>query len=108
MHFPPVRTRDNPRRHGVSVIADQSHNDATIANFYFLTIKKLNVNNILNQDDGLQESIRPFDHETNITDGGEFLDDALRMKDQPIEETPIEENQQTKFQTNKIIYYEHY
>jgi hypothetical protein len=66
------------------------------------------VNNILNQDGGLQESIKPFNQETNITDGGEFLDDAIRMKDQPLEEIPIEENQQTKFQTNKITYYEHY
>ena len=47
-------------------------------------------------------------HETNSSDGSEFLDDAIRMKDQPLEEKPIEENQQTKFQTNKIIYYEHY
>ena len=66
------------------------------------------MNNILNQDGGLQESIKSLNHETNITDGGEFLDDAIRMKDQPLEEKPIEENQQTKFQTNKIIYYEHY
>jgi hypothetical protein len=66
------------------------------------------VNNNLNQDGEPQESIKPLNHETNITDGGEFLDDAIRMKDQPLEEKPIEENQQTKFQTNKIIYYEHY
>ena len=56
----------------------------------------------------VQESIYPGYREVNITDGGEFLDDAIRMKDQPLEEKPIEENQQTKFQTNKIIYYEHY
>ena len=66
------------------------------------------MNNILNPEDGHQESIKPFQIETNITDGSEFLDDAIRMKDQPLEEKPIEENQQTKFQTNKIIYYEHY
>jgi hypothetical protein len=55
------------------------------------------VTTIFNQHEGtaripvspaeVQESIRPFPHETNITDGGEFLDDAIRMKDQPIVET---------------------
>ena len=35
----------------------------------------------------VQESVYPYRHEVNITDGGEFLDDAIRMKDQPLEET---------------------
>jgi hypothetical protein len=26
----------------------------------------------------------PYPHEINITDGCEFLDDAIRMKDQPL------------------------
>ena len=56
--------------------------------------------NILNQEEGLQESINPLHHETNTSDGSEFLDDAIRMKDQPLE-TAIKENQQTNFQTNK-------
>ena len=30
----------------------------------------------------IQESIYPYHHEMNITEGGEFLDDAIRMKDQ--------------------------
>ena len=34
----------------------------------------------------VQESIYPDHHEGNITDGAEFLDDAIRMKDQPLEE----------------------
>ena len=58
--------------------------------------------------EGTQESIPPYQPEINITEGGEFLDDALRMKDQPLEETSGEEDQQTKSQTKKIIYYEHY
>ena len=66
------------------------------------------MNKILRQEDGLQESINPLHHETNITDGGEFLDDAIRMKDQPLEETSITENQQIKFQTKKNNYYEMY
>jgi hypothetical protein len=41
--------------------------------------------------EAIQENINPFPHELNITDGGEFLDDGLRMKDQPLEET--EENE---------------
>jgi hypothetical protein len=31
----------------------------------------------------MQESIYFEQHEFNITDGGEFLDDNIRMKDQP-------------------------
>jgi hypothetical protein len=34
----------------------------------------------------VQESIFPSHHEVNVTDGGEFLNDAIRMKDQPLEE----------------------
>jgi hypothetical protein len=34
-------------------------------------------------EEEMQESIYPTHHEENITDGGEFLDDAIRMKDQP-------------------------
>ena len=35
---------------------------------------------------GIEKSTRPFHHEVNITEGGEFLDDAIRMEDL-IEET---------------------
>ena len=38
-----------------------------------------------------QEESFPFEHETNIADGGEFLDDGIRMKDQPLGETTIKE-----------------
>ena len=41
----------------------------------------------------IQRSIYPYYRETNITDGSEFLDDAIRMKDQPLGETKEEENQ---------------
>jgi len=37
--------------------------------------------------EGIQESISPNHHEVNITEGGEFLDDAIRVKDQPFGET---------------------
>ena len=43
--------------------------------------------------DEIQESIYPDQHEDNITEGSEYLDDALRMKDQPFGDTP-ENNQQ--------------
>jgi hypothetical protein len=36
--------------------------------------------------EGVQESIYPDLHEINITDGSEFLDDGIRMKDQPFGE----------------------
>ncbi|MBD0333414.1 MAG: hypothetical protein ICV66_12245 [Chitinophagaceae bacterium] len=41
----------------------------------------------LTSSEEIQESIYPHEHEVNITDGGEFLDDAIRMKDQPLRET---------------------
>ena len=43
--------------------------------------------------DGSQDSIYPDNHEENIADGSEFLDDAIRMKDQPFEETTDHENE---------------
>lgn len=43
--------------------------------------------------EGIQESIYPYYRETNITDGSEFLDDAIRMHDQPLGETRERENQ---------------
>jgi hypothetical protein len=41
----------------------------------------------------IQESIYPYHHEINITDGCEFLDDAIRMKDQSLGETIMKENE---------------
>ena len=35
----------------------------------------------------IQEDIRSYNLEINITEGGEYLDDAIRMKDQPLEQT---------------------
>ena len=43
--------------------------------------------------EGIQESIYPDQHEINITEGSEFLDDAIRMKDQPYGETNMKENE---------------
>ena len=40
-----------------------------------------------NSADGIQVSIYPNQDEINIADGGEFMDDAIRMKDQPFGET---------------------
>lgn len=42
--------------------------------------------------EGIQESIYSFYHEVNITDGGEFLDDAIRMTDQPLANTTVRES----------------
>jgi hypothetical protein len=41
----------------------------------------------------IQESIYPELQEENITEGSEFLDDAIRMKDQPLGETNAKENE---------------
>jgi hypothetical protein len=43
--------------------------------------------------EGIQESIYSYVHEVNITDGGEFLDDAIRTRDQPLGETNTMENE---------------
>jgi hypothetical protein len=43
--------------------------------------------------EGIQESIYPNHHDINITDGAEFLDDALRMKDQPLGESKTKKDQ---------------
>lgn len=47
----------------------------------------------LNSSEEDQESIYPFLHEINITDGGEFLDDAIRIKEQPLGEALQGENE---------------
>ena len=37
-----------------------------------------------------QEIIEQFSHDANITEGDEFLDDAIRTKDQPLGETTVQ------------------
>jgi hypothetical protein len=39
------------------------------------------------------ESLEPNQNEIHIADGGEFLDDGIRMKDQPFEETAVQEDE---------------
>jgi hypothetical protein len=34
-----------------------------------------------------EEEVHPYPHEMNVMEGSEFLDDAIRTKDQPLEET---------------------
>jgi hypothetical protein len=34
-----------------------------------------------------EEHAHPYPHEVNLMEGSEFLDDAIRMKEQPLEET---------------------
>jgi len=36
--------------------------------------------------EGVTGDVHPYPHEKNTTDGSEFLDDAIRMKDQPLED----------------------
>ncbi len=40
-----------------------------------------------------QENIVPSPYEINIADGGEFLDDGIRMKEQPLEEKAPDEDE---------------
>lgn len=39
-----------------------------------------------NAEKGADRSIDPYLYETNLSEGSEFLDDAIRMHDQPFEE----------------------
>ena len=39
------------------------------------------------------ETLEPNENEINIADGGEFLSDAIRMKDQPFEENVLREDE---------------
>ena len=41
----------------------------------------------------IPEPLYTCEHEVNTNDGGEFLDDAIRMKDQPFRETNTGENE---------------
>ncbi len=43
--------------------------------------------NARNSEEGIHEILPPHEHEINITEGSEFLDDAIRTKDQPYAET---------------------
>ena len=47
----------------------------------------------LTSSEEVQKSIHSYQHEINITNGSEFLDDAIRMKDQPLGETTVKENE---------------
>jgi hypothetical protein len=97
--MPAAVGRQTQRRRGVPAKTDQPHNE-TAGNMgsYPLNNKKsfhMDTNSSRQKGDPtnrrpskerIPESITPHHHEVNITDGGEFLDDAIRMKDQPIEE----------------------
>jgi hypothetical protein len=104
VHFPPVRARDNSRWRGVPAKTDQLHNEAAgKKHFYFIIIKTFKMIHIFSPQKGnpgnkhvsgeeIQEGIYPNHQEENVTDGDEFLDDAIRMKDQPLDETDSKEN----------------
>ena len=53
--------------------------------------KKDLANDVRSLGEEIQEGIYPHHHEVNITDGAEFIDDAIRMKDQPLREVPVKE-----------------
>ena len=53
--------------------------------------QKAHAHRELTSSEGIQEGIYPFQHDPNITEGSEFLDDAIRMKDQPLLKTTEKE-----------------
>jgi hypothetical protein len=46
--------------------------------------QKGDANSERTSEEAIQESIRQHHHEVNMADGAEFLDDAIRMNDQPL------------------------
>ena len=42
--------------------------------------------------EGTQQQVISYEHEENIEEGSEFLDDAIRMEDQPLGDT-VEEKE---------------
>jgi len=52
-------------------------------------------------NEGVGETIKEFYPEENIAEGGEFLDDSLRMREQPLEKT------EEKKTNHRIISYRH-
>lgn len=45
-----------------------------------------------NPEKKAEEHAHPYQHEINLTEGSEFLDDAIRTRDQPFEENKEEWN----------------
>jgi hypothetical protein len=43
--------------------------------------------------EGIPPGLYPFQHDQNITEGSEFVDDAIRTKDQPLLETRVSQEQ---------------
>ena len=43
--------------------------------------------------DEIPEPLYPYEHDVSSSDGGEFLDDSLRMTDQPLGEVTKKENE---------------
>lgn len=41
----------------------------------------------------VQSVVIPYEHEENTAEGSEFLDDAIRTKEQPFGETTVKEDQ---------------
>ena len=48
---------------------------------------KADAGNEKTKSEEIRETIHTYPHEINIADGGEFLDDGIRMKDEPYGET---------------------
>ena len=61
-------------------------------NKFFLPIKKDDPDKSKVPSEEIQESINPFHREMNTSEGSEFLDDAIRTKEQPFGNTGVKEN----------------
>jgi hypothetical protein len=61
------------------------------------SLQKGDPNNVQNSSSADEAPINPFPIEKNRADGGEFLDDNLRMKDQPLKE-PLSRETSTPYE----------
>jgi len=43
--------------------------------------------------EGTHEEVIPYEHEENTEEGSEFLDDAIRMEEQPLGNTGVSDNE---------------
>jgi hypothetical protein len=53
-------------------------------------------NSKLSSSDNIREEVVTYEPEINTEEGGEYLDDSIRMEDQPFEETTDTENEKSQ------------
>lgn len=95
MHFPPVRAHGYPYagvlslRKPVNNAANRQAADQPSTNYFILQASIMNFHFFHNPtkfqaDDAARHPVVVYEHPHNTNEGSEFLDDAIRIKDQPL------------------------